>query len=111
MQSQTFALTDGLQLLKKFAHNLPQAPSFVRAALLCTTNDTGSGAVVGDEIDAATVYNTNLTQNLVQFGASPTEVIASVPSTYGADCTVLWRAAGPSTLTSLNNFSLKLYWE
>jgi len=49
MNSMVYPLTDGVALNVNFAHGLAAIPGYRRLALVCTTNDAGTGMTAGQE--------------------------------------------------------------
>lgn len=121
LQSLTFV--SALQAISttnySIAHGLGATPSFFRCVLVCVTNDAGSGAVVGDEIDIlqllfetfpSTVYPAFLIgANATNCFATPAFGLTGQESSFSF--TGLWHTNNNSGVnpTSFANFMLKFY--
>ena len=97
MNSTQYALTDGVVLNVNFLHGGAIPPSYIRAVLLCTTNDINSGMLAGQEAEASDIFDTT---NLVIaastgsdnskiyafYSGTPAFDISSFAATENADC-------------------------
>jgi hypothetical protein len=115
MNSQTFTLVDGTPLAGSAPSLLSGVPpTQMRLTLVCHTNDAASGMVVGDEVDAWTLFDSfnfvavfscgsNYISNLVF--ANYEGIAASDGATF-----FNWKGANVP-IGSFSNFNLKLNWQ
>jgi hypothetical protein len=111
MNSTSYALTEAFPLNVNFAHGLGAMPSYLRAVLLCTTNDAGSATVAGQEVDADTMIDQN--NSFIPFSSKADATKIYLSSESAPVGTNIYFAQGGvmSHMTSLSNFSLKVYWQ
>lgn len=103
----SYALTDGSQNIKSFAHGLGSVPSYNDIVLVCTTADSGSGFSVGQEIKAVSLWNSGSPPNAEFFAwADSTNVYVEYFGDAGAGIS----APNGSGFSSMNNFSMKAYY-
>jgi len=110
-QSATYPLTDGTPLSANFAHGLSATPSFIRAVLLCTANDTGTGIPAGQEISMEEIFDGNDVALVFSYQADTTKIYLHYNGSAGSICCYPNNAGGGiNNFTSFTNFSLKIYW-
>ncbi len=94
------------------AHGFGTLPTFVRAVLVCTSNDAATGFVSGQESDLQIWFNVVIAVS-ASVWADTTNVYVNSPEVFvGSEAD--WLVCGPLTPaspTNFNNFRLKFYAE
>jgi len=90
------------------AHGLGAIPQMVRVVLHCTTNDTNTAYVVGDEIELSNITNSSNQVATFSWIVNATNVVLQRYST--GTVTLLKKGTGAGTTVSLeSNFVVKFY--
>jgi hypothetical protein len=108
-QSATYPLTENAALNVNFAHGLGAKPSYLRAVLLCTTNDTASGTLAGQEIEVYNTWDVNNNNPIFGINSDTSKIYLNSLALSGANMSVVLNTSIQSC-TSMTNFSLKVYW-
>ena len=109
MNSMVYPLTDGVALNVNFAHGLAAIPGYRRLALVCTTNDAGTGMTAGQECDAQAVWDGD--ENVIAFNSVADNSKIYLSKTPCLSNAMSMTLNGVMKLpTSMNNFSLRVYY-
>jgi hypothetical protein len=109
MNSTQYPLIDGTAQNQTFAHGLGHVPVIFSCVLLCTSNDSASGIVAGNEVAVESFLDDNAPATVFGFGADSTSITVRYSGVMGPNVFVQW--PGGTTVTSFSNFSLKIYWQ
>jgi len=111
MNSNSYALTEGTILNTSFIHGLGHTPGYLRLVLLCTANDSNSGILAGQEIDAWAFFDNDQTAQPFSVGADSTKIYLEYNGDIGNPYIIIWWAGARKFMSSMSNFSLKVYWQ
>lgn len=117
----TFPLVNGTSQPASAPSNLSgHDVTWMRMTLICTTADTATGMVPGDEVDAWTVMDGNNlgTSVATAFSCGSNATLNLVYASYdGANAvatpgvmTLNWKGSGRN-ISSFSNFSMRIYWQ
>jgi hypothetical protein len=92
-----------------FGYGLAAVPSFLRAVLLCTTNDAVTGMVAGQEVGIEAVLNYSVPATIFGVVVDSANIYLTYDGSDSSDTTVaVFGVIRPPS--SFSNFSLKVYW-
>ena len=115
MNSTAYPLNNAVAINANFVHGLGHTPSYLRAVLLCTTTDPGSGIVAGTEIGAecfmvSAFVDADIMGPFVVVGCDATKIYITNYAAIAPDILIQW-LGNQFAPTSLANFSVKIYWQ